>query len=991
MANVDYRDLLQAMRDDQGNLVGEMGQAVLGGYLDRDQFSAPERFAPRLLTNQYGNQIYDQLKAELAECQSYTFAVAFITDAMLSNLKPIFRRLANRGVQGRLLTSTYLSFNSPKVFEELLKIPGLEVRLADVNGFHQKGYIFQKDGYQTIIIGSANLTTSALMKNQNYEWSLQISSLDNGDIVRQVQDNIEQEWAKAQLLQKSWISRYQENYQRTRPAYQELTKPDHSLNPKKDEIVPNKMQEDALGQIQALRDQGSDRGLVVSATGTGKTYLAAFDVKRARPKRMLFLAHREQILEKSCASFQKVIGGPDDDFGILSGNHQDVNAKYLFATVQTMAKEANRTRFARDAFDYILIDEVHHAGAETYQRIIDYFTPKFFLGMTATPERSDDFNIFALFNYQLAYEIRLQDALEERMLCPFHYVGVHDFEFDSASDNQLVDDYNQAVASNKDVKRYSQQVLELLSSHDRVKYVLQAADYYGYSGDQLHGLVFCANVGEAEAIATEFTRQGHLATALSGKDSVERRNQVVTQLEEGEIDYIVTVDIFNEGIDIPCVNQVIFLRNTNSRIIYVQQLGRGLRKALGKDYVEIIDFIGNYQNNYMIPIALTGDNSFSKDQARNTVNMEPTIGLSTIAFDEVAQEKIFASLRTAKLDSVKQLRGIYQNVKQQVGRVPLLKDFYRTDSIDPVIIANKEKNYGRFLQKRREEVKLSDQEDKWLSFLDCELLSGKRVAELALLHLLLDQQAVTGQQLIHFIKEHGGQADPETLASMRRILRLIFYTDEIDPKRDSYGGIPLIEWEEGKNQYRLAPAVHHSLMEEKDFAHLWQDAIETGLLRGARYRGGNPFKIGEKYTRKEALRLANFSQNQSPQTVGGYRDEGKVFVMFVTNEKADDIKESIAYNDYMIDDRHMHYYTKTKRRLSSPDVQRIMDGKHILHMFVKQNDADDGKTFYYLGTSYYVEGTARQEKQTNGNSIVSMRLAFDKAIPHDLYRLFTKN
>lgn len=990
MANVDYQELAKTLRGGQDNLVSELGQAVLGGYLDRDHFSAPERFAPRLLTNQYGNQIYDQLKSELEECQSYTFAVAFITDSMLSNLKPIFMRLANRGVRGRLLTSTYLNFNNPKVFEELLKIPGLEVRLADVDGFHQKGYIFQKNGYQTIIIGSANLTTKALMKNQNYEWSLQISSLDNGDIVRQVQENIEEEWAAAPLLQKSWISRYRENYQQTRPAYRQLVKSDHSLNSQQDEIVPNQMQQDALGQIQALRDQGSDRGLVVSATGTGKTYLAAFDVKNFQPQRMLFVAHREQILEKAKESFRKVIGGPASDYGILSGSHRDTGAKYLFATVQTLAKAENQAAFARDGFDYILIDEVHHAGAETYQRIIDYFTPKFFLGMTATPERSDDFNIFDLFDYQLAYEIRLQDALEEGMLCPFHYVGVHDFEFDAASDNQLVEKYNQAVATNKNVRQLSRQVLELLSSHDRVKYVLEAADYYGHSGDVLHGLVFCANVDEAEAVAKEFTVQGHPAVALSGKDSVDRRNEVVAQLEKGKIDYIVTVDIFNEGIDIPCVNQVIFLRNTNSRIIYVQQLGRGLRKAPNKDYVEIIDFIGNYRNNYMIPIALTGDNSFSKDQARNTVNMEPTVGLSTIAFDEVAQEKIYESLREAKLDDMRQLKEIYQNIKQRVGRMPLLMDFLRADSVDPVILANKQKNYAQFLLKQKEEIQVSPLEDKWLTFIDSELLNGKRINELALLKLLGEQVTVTGAQLIDFLKRYGGDADPDTLASMRRILQLTFFSEKAAPTRAGYGGIPLIRWDQEADTYRLADELRRSLTADGDFARLWRDAIETGLLRGKRYREGHPFKIGEKYTRKETLWLTNLVKNVPPQNISGYYFENQVGLIFITYEKAADIKESIAYNDYLIDDRHMHYYSKNKRRISSPDVQRFMDGQHRLHMFVKQTDADDGKTFYYLGTCHYVEGTAKEEKQGK-DSIVSMRLAFDRPLPHDLYRLFTKD
>ena len=397
METVDYRQIFASETDANRGVVTELGRAVLNGYVDRQQFTAASKYAPRLLTNQFGNQIYDQIKTELNDCEAYTFAVAFITDAMLSNLKPTFKALAARGVRGRLLTSTYLCFNSPKVFRELLKIPGLTVRLADVEGFHQKGYIYEKEGYQTIIIGSANLTTAALMKNQNYEWSLQVSSLDNGEIVKQVSDNIEAEWKAAQPLRAEWIDQYVSEYQAAQPAHQTLRRRQRALQPQADDkITPNAMQKEALGQIQALRDQGSDRGLVVSATGTGKTYLAAFDALQVKPQRLLFVAHREEILRKSLASFQKILGGPAEDYGLLTGSQHDWQAKYLFATVQTLAKEKSYSQFTPDAFDYILVDEVHHAGGATYQTLLNYFKPAFFLGMTATPERNDDFNIFEL-------------------------------------------------------------------------------------------------------------------------------------------------------------------------------------------------------------------------------------------------------------------------------------------------------------------------------------------------------------------------------------------------------------------------------------------------------------------------------------------------------------------------------------------------------------------------------------------------------------------
>lgn len=428
--DVNYDHLLDELGT-QGSLAKEMGASLLHGYVDQDGVQPIGDFGPKLLTNQFDNQIWDQLRSELNDATEYAFAVAFVTDAMVSNLKPLFRTLAARGVKGRLLTSTYLQFNQPDMFEELLKIDNLGVRIATVKGFHQKGYLFKHRDYQTVIIGSANLTASALMKNQNYEWSLKVSSLNNGEITRQIEENFEAEWRDAKPLSEDWLDGYRKAYQAdhqvNRAVHDYVTPSDEPG--KAQQVKPNQMQTAALNEIEALRLAGKDRGLVVSATGTGKTYLGAFDVRAAKPKRMLFLAHREQILQKSCQSFQNILGGDPANFGLYTGGARDKNAKYLFASVQTLSREEHLHRFSPDDFDYILIDEVHHAGAESYQRIMDYFTPKFFLGMTATPERSDDFNIFNLFHYNVAYEIRLQQALELNMLAPFHYVGLTDYAF----------------------------------------------------------------------------------------------------------------------------------------------------------------------------------------------------------------------------------------------------------------------------------------------------------------------------------------------------------------------------------------------------------------------------------------------------------------------------------------------------------------------------------------------------------------------------------
>ena len=981
MVNFDYKQLLQKnINNKEKNVVNELYGSLLNGYINQDTIVTNDQFGPRLLNNQEESSIWEQIKHELLTCENYTFAVAFITDSMVSNLKPIFKDLSRRGIKGRILTSTYLYFNQPAVFQELLKIPNIEVKIAEVDGFHQKGYIFQHQGYQTIIIGSANLTTNALMRN--YEWSLRINSLDSGDIVDQVRSNVELEWKNASNLTNEWITSYSFTYKKNYKQslqYQELDSENDTRI-----IKPNQMQKDALEQLRLLREKGKQRGLIISATGTGKTYLGAFDVKSTNPKKMLFLAHREQILEKSKESFSRIIGGKKTDYGLYTGNSRNKNAKYVFATVQTLSKSNHLSLFDRDEFDYILIDEVHHAGAETYQKIMNYFQPKFYLGMTATPDRNDDFNVFKLFNYNIAYEIRLPQALEENMLCPFHYVGISDYTFKDNRINEAINSYNNEKGNHKN----EQKIVEQLSSQERVKYILDQTKYYGYSGDVLHGLIFCSGVAESVSLAKELTRQGYPSKALSGNDSEVKRRSVVKGLEKGIIKYIVTVDIFNEGIDIPCINQVVFLRNTNSNIVYIQQLGRGLRKSKGKEYVEILDFIGNYKNNYIIPVALTDDSSYSKDNARATTSMEPTIGVSTIYFEQVAKEKIFDSIRQAKFDSMRNLRTVYNEMKKRVGRIPLLQDFIKFNSIDPVILSNKEKNYANFLIKMGEQINISDYENKILSFLDVELLNGKRRHELILLDLLINNSEISMEKFDEALIKNHCLNNQEIIESVKRILSLSFYNENASPSRKDYGGKAIVEYNDKNNQYVLNSEIQYSLKKNKDFRQLWIDGIRTGLSRSQRYDSDKLFTIGKKYTRKDVMRQSNNITNVTAQNIGGYYFNDKYGMIFVTYKKSMNISKSIQYEDRFLSDRILHYYSKNNRKLTSKEVQKFFTDKYRLLLFMKKSDADDNKDFYYLGTCSYIDSSARQENQ-DGKPIVSMNLRLDNRVNYHLYHLLT--
>ena len=509
--------------------------AILNSFLDKNTFEQNDEYAAKLIANTKDETMYNRILDEVQYCKSFTFAVAFIESGILNSLKTVLKDL---NVQGRILTSTYLYFNKPQMFRELLKLPNVEIRVYEQNHgkFHAKGYLFQHEGYHSALVGSSNFTAGALKVNK--EWNLLFTSHNNGKLTEDIASEIEEQWKGASKLTPEWIDEYEKKYKiQNKPAIKVVSQSVDEDNSNYSIIKPNKMQKEALKNLQKLRLLRETKGLIISATGTGKTYLAALDVKNYNPKRFLFVAHREQILKKSLDSFHKVLGGDKKtNYGILSGNTKNTDAKYLFATVQTLSKAENLNQFKRDEFDYILIDEAHHVGSKIYGKLLDYFTPDFLLGMTATPERSDDKNIYELFDYNVPYEIRLQEALEEEMLVPFHYIGVSDYTYNG----EVIDDNTN---------------LKYLVSEERVKYVVEQSKYYGYDGDVLHGLVFVSRKEEADEIAKLLTKNGYPAQMLSGEDSQEQREQAIEKLKNGELTYLVTVDIFNEGIDIPFINQ----------------------------------------------------------------------------------------------------------------------------------------------------------------------------------------------------------------------------------------------------------------------------------------------------------------------------------------------------------------------------------------------------------------------------------------------------
>ena len=437
-----------------------------------------DRYSPRILGNDdtASANVLATLKSEMRDCVSFAFSVAFVTSSGMQVLAAILADLRERNIPGRVLTSTYLNFNDPDALRKLLEYPNIETRIYQ-GDLHAKGYFFNKEQISTIIIGSSNLTQKALTCNK--EWNILFRSFPDGKMLLDAKEQYEKLWDDplSTPLTNAWVSEY-ENFLRQHKSSPVVKRSTRAFKLSAEnaalksnalitstgateevaarKIVPNKMQEKALEALKVLHDRDEPRALLVSATGTGKTYLSALDVERQKPRKVLFIAHRQRILSASEISFQNVLGDRYS-YKLYGGSSKETDATCLFAMVGTLAKHLDD--FAPDCFDYIIIDEAHRTGAEGYRKILEYFTPKFVLGMTATPSRTDGYDVYSLFNHVIAYRITLQDALDNELLTPFHYFGIADLEID----DERQDDFS---------------LFNKLTSKDRVDHVLAKIDEY---------------------------------------------------------------------------------------------------------------------------------------------------------------------------------------------------------------------------------------------------------------------------------------------------------------------------------------------------------------------------------------------------------------------------------------------------------------------------------------------------------------------------------
>ena len=945
------------------NLDYHLQQSLHKGYIS-DVSESKLDLLPEFLTNDPVNhrKVLTTLLQELQTCEEFWFSVAFITTSGVASLINTLSELKDRKIKGRIVASKYLNFTQPLALERLMvNFPNIELRIVEHGDFHAKGYLFRKGETYNMIIGSSNLTSAALSKNK--EWNLKISAKKESYIMLNALTEFNREFDKASIVTPEWLENYSIVYEQIRTANQKV----QSLEQKSLVIKPNSMQMEALDNLKNLRNQNKNKALLISATGTGKTYLSAFDVAAFQAKRCLFVVHRLNIAEAAIKTFKNVLG-TDKKYGLYSGNRRDIDADYLFTTIQTISKKEHLECFDPEHFDYIIIDETHRAGADSYTRVIDYFEPKFLLGMTATPERTDGEDIFSLFDHNIAYEIRLHRAMEENMLSEFHYYGVQDLSIDG----KLIDD--------KSDFRY-------LESQERVNHILKTSESYGTDDGVIRGLVFCSRKQECYALSQAFNERGYNTIALTGDSSEYNRKEAILRLESDEpdrLDYIFTVDIFNEGIDIPRVNQIIMIRPTNSAIIFVQQLGRGLRKVEGKKYVTIIDFIGNYQNNYLVPIALYGDTSYNKDNLRKMISGGSKIipGASTINFDKVTKDKIYESIDNSNLSLLKDLRRDYQILKYKIGRLPNMMDFVENGNRDPFLYVSSQKSYFNFVAGLEKCYPTIDAETKKIQELFAsEINNGIRPEESIVLLELIKSDRVSLTSINNILKsKYDRILDGQTTDSILLNLNFDFVKKQKDIVR--FDGTFFTRGQDLQKLLSYDFLIDYIRDNCKYSIHRYDQIFDL-----EKYDKG--FIRFEKYGRKDVCRILNWPFDRS-STIYGYRTVNEQTPCFVTYHKQSDVEDNVDYNDHFIDSSTFAWESRSNRKLTSPEIQNVIDSDFIL-LFVKKEDKE-GKSFYYLGEVEIIDGSIQQSKMPKtGAPVVHFKYHLDTPVEKNLYQYLTKD
>ena len=907
----------------------------------------------QFLTNYTDTTFLDKIKDNLRHCTSFDFSVSFIKKAGLVLLYKYIEAAVERGCKGRIITSTYQNFTdieSLKSFYALMsRCSNFECHLDYENfhdsgyatlGYHSKGYLFQYDDHREMVIGSSNITRYALLKN--IEWDVSVSDNYEAGVFDEAETEFEEKWDATEVLSSELINKYA-----TKLHFAiERWDMDYDLSVAK--IKPNYMQKKALKELNRYRAVGVNRALTIASAGSGKTYLAAFDALNFNPKRLLYIVHEGSILRKSLETFQEVFG-KNVTYGIYSGTSKESDADFVFATNITMCNTLEL--FSKSEFDYIIIDECHHATAETYKKIIGYFEPEFLLGLTATPERLDNQDVFEMFDHNVPYELRLRDAIANDLVVPFKYYGIRD---------QLVD---YGLSGNEERRMIAQ-----MAKEDHCDFIANQIEKYRPQG-KLKCLAFCRNVTHARMMC-EALGERYRTAYLTGRNDIGERVRAYNDLQNDthELEILFTVDILNEGVDIPGVNMVLFLRPTESATIFIQQLGRGLRKYMNKEYVTVLDFIGNsYKRSVQIAFALgsLSENFVMEKRLMASLVKDNFMALGLtdygveIHIDDLSKEEILEYIDKENFNAVKYLKQDYFNFKKYIGAefYPRHVDYINNDCAPDLIRfmsiktqGKKNYSYYNFLRGIGEEnLPLFTNTQVDVANYMSGLLPLVRLHEYHIIKCLLDG-ARSYDEVNVYLAEKIPEYQRKELDHALTYLKVV--------KRDG-------------NMLSFSVTI------DDQFREYIEDLIEYGLTRYLIDNGNETgFKLWQNY-RMDQVQL-KLLKNPSNNQVGTYYYDDYV-VIFASLKKDLEDADKLNYKDKFLQADLFQWESMTN--LPQTHLDKLSQSR-FAHVFIRKVSEENGLV---LPFTYVGKGRLTNPRKTeNGNGTYLFDIHMENELPEYL-------
>lgn len=889
--------------------------------------------SPGFLSNESNIRFIDEVISGLDACTSFSFSVSFIKVAGLAFLEEPIKRALERGAKGRIITSTYQNFTDVPSLEFFLSLqnqyPSFECHLEyssfGDDGFHTKGYIFEFPDHHEIIIGSSNITFYALFKNK--EWDISIATSPTEEAYVQLMGEFEAFWKATSPLSKEIIRSYTEHLSYAIEQWDmDFFDPQNSL-----QIRPNSMQRQALKEIARYRSMNVTKALVVAATGSGKTYLAAFDALNFQARKLLFVVHKDMILSAAMATFSHVFG-TSRSYGIYTGENKDgLDKDFIFASNIILAN--NLALFDPKEFDYIVIDEVHHAAADTYRKIIAYFQPRFLLGLTATPDRMDEQSVYDLFDKNVPFDLRLRDAIVNDLVVPFHYYGIRD---------SLV---SYAESSTAEGVR---EMIQEIASDPHCGFIKEQIEKYRPHGTKLKCVGFCRSVEHAHLMAEGMAHLGYNTAALSGSDSFGIRENVFNRLQADDdpLSIVFAVDILNEGIDIPSMNMVLFLRPTESATIFIQQLGRGLRKYEGKNYLTVLDFIANsYTRSVQIALAL---GSLSKSGSMDKRTIEDHVRTSfvemgvpglEIHFDKESQEEILQSIENTNFNRFELLKKDYENFKEYLklkpGQYPKHTDFLSPEgNVDLLRYTKKFESYYDFLTKCGEDVPFFEEEQvKVIRTLSWHLPLFRSE------EFLIVQALLSGPKSENELRKECESNDDYRADSFAHALKIL--QDQIVFTRPaSY--LALIQEDHGLFSLTFS-------VEQEPFWAWIQDLLDYGLSRFASefYLDHGLLKLYGPYTGPKSFMALN--NDNMFYMMGVHYLQGRL-CLYINLNKDSQEEERLKYKDKFLTNKILQWESQTETTLDNSKGKRLIQTQSA-EIFVRKTKKEDGveTPFVYLG------------------------------------------